>query len=78
LDAEELLEIDDKSFKYLQNPSLPKSLNYSFVKQIFLNSNYRAKALYISEFKKMWTDMSLKDIFIETLAYDLVYLEYGY
>ncbi len=43
-----------------------------------LDANSRARNLYLSEFQRFLGDPYMEPLFQETLAYDLVLIEYGY
>ena len=43
-----------------------------------IDANRRASNLYNNIFSKMLADPYLEPLFIETLAYDLIFIEYEY
>lgn len=43
-----------------------------------IDANNRAKNMYKNEFQRLNNDPQMEPLLIETLAYDLVFIEYGY
>ena len=62
----------------MPKPQIPRSLTRDTTKQVLIDSNDRAKTLSSKEFLKYIEDPYLEPLFIETLGYDLILLDYGY
>ena len=76
-EQQELQRLEKKIHEHLPQPTLPKSLSKRKAKEILLDVNNRAKTI----FKKMQGMISCPEIeplIIETIAYDLAFLEYGF
>ena len=73
----ELQQVERKLYEYLPQPILPRYLNKERAKEILIDVNLRAKNLFKSKLQALVSSPEMEPLLVETLAYDLGYLDYG-
>lgn len=78
METPEFQNIENKIYDFQTAPQIPKSLNRYKAKEIMMDANNRAKNLYRGLLAQFLADHNIEPLLIETIAYDLVFIDYGY